>query len=733
MSIRVNSLFLLAVLVAVPCCFSQPVFNVKDFGAVGDGVTLDSPAINSAIAAAGNAGGGTVTFPPGNYFCGSLHLTNNLTLYLSNNAVILASPTNMDDPETNPWSSYQDFGHSHFHNSMIWGWGLSNLTIAGPGKIDGNGKLQSSPDNSPANPGQGNKVLALVQCTNVVLNSLTIIHAGHFGLLANGCSNMTVVGVQFLCSAGSTHRDAFNLISSSAVLVSNCVIQGSDDAMVLKSDYALGQKINSHDIVVTGCQIFSTQNNALQFGSETVGDFSNVSWSHLDLTQAGKAGIGITSNDGSIIDGITYDDITMSNCACPIHIKLSNQGRAPGPPPVGRIRNISIRNVVAVHSVSIDGGITPRTNTATIDGYSDNAGTIIPVENITFSNVNLSTIGNRPATAITNYPVQNNNWTPDSMGLRPSFGWYIRFAQNISFTNCQVHFDQDDDRPAIIADTVTNIFFSGFSADVGVNDTNYDIGFLHAVNYQVSGAVATANAPVPGAALRVVPTNGIVVPPAPVTNFFFEAESIPFTTNGAAAALQTDSNSSAGKWEALEALATNGNPYIEYTLANVPAGTYQLNLKYKGNTGRGIITHAVDGAPLNDSLDQYSAAQTYPEVSLGTVTFTNTGSHVVRQTVVGKNPANTGQPWASADRFALLLLQPPSPVLTPAIVFTSGVARFSGTGYPTLSYRVQVTTNLGSGPWITLESIAADAGGGLSFVDTNPTAQTARFYRLVTP
>src|SRR5271154_447166 len=87
-------------------CFAQttPIFNVTDpaYGATGNGTTLDSPAINKAIAAAGAAGGGTVTFPPGNYLCGSIHLSNcpvNLTLYLSNSAVIWASATNIDTHE----------------------------------------------------------------------------------------------------------------------------------------------------------------------------------------------------------------------------------------------------------------------------------------------------------------------------------------------------------------------------------------------------------------------------------------------------------------------------------------------------------------------------------------------------------------------------------------------------------------------------------------------------------
>src|SRR5271170_6993170 len=112
---------------AASFCSAQQIFNVKDFGAVGDGVNLDSPAVNAAITAAGAAGGGTVTFPAGNYLCGSIHLTNNLTLYLSNNAVIWASATNIDTHESSAYSSYQDEGHSYFHDSLIWGENLVNL------------------------------------------------------------------------------------------------------------------------------------------------------------------------------------------------------------------------------------------------------------------------------------------------------------------------------------------------------------------------------------------------------------------------------------------------------------------------------------------------------------------------------------------------------------------------------------------------------------------------------
>ena len=122
-------------------------FNVKTFGAKGDGKALDTVAINKTIDAAAAAGGGTVYFPAGKYVSVSIHLKSNIALYLDHGATIVAASTSndakYDAPEPNEWDKYQDFGHSHWHNSLIWGENLNNVSILGPGMIWGKGLVRT--------------------------------------------------------------------------------------------------------------------------------------------------------------------------------------------------------------------------------------------------------------------------------------------------------------------------------------------------------------------------------------------------------------------------------------------------------------------------------------------------------------------------------------------------------------------------------------------------------------
>src|SRR4051812_42528932 len=156
--------------------------NVREHGAAGDGKAIDTPAINRAIDAAAAAGGGTVYFPAGQYLCYSIHLQSNVALFLDQGAVIVAAdplpegkPGGYDEPEpVQKWEAYQDYGHNHWHNSLIWGEDLHDISIYGPGRIWGKGLVRNNgPDARDAagrrTSGIGNKAISLKNCRNVQL------------------------------------------------------------------------------------------------------------------------------------------------------------------------------------------------------------------------------------------------------------------------------------------------------------------------------------------------------------------------------------------------------------------------------------------------------------------------------------------------------------------------------------------------------------------------------------
>jgi polygalacturonase len=463
--------------VCAPALARAATLSVKSFGAKGDGHTNDAAAINAAIAA--GAAGDTVEFPAGTYVSTSIHLRSSITLVLDPGATIQAAGGGFDPAEPNPFGQYQDYGHSHFHDALIWGENLHDVAIIGSGTIDGNGNLVRS---NSVGAGQADKAISLKLINNLTIAGITIRHGGHFGILANGCTNVTVVGVKILTS---TDRDAFNLINSSHVQISDSDIEGSDDAMVLKSDFALGRKIGGSDIHVINSRILSTQNNALQFGSETCGDFSNVSFSGITITAAGKAGIGITSNDGAIIDGVTYDNITMSGTATPIFLKLDNQGRCPGHPPVGRIRNVRISNVTVTHAIDARG----LQFTSTISGKPG-----IPIENVTLQNVKITVPGGHPSSDVGRVPPENDDWTPKSLGVRPSYGWFIRHASNISFQGVETHFDNNDGRPAFRTVDGQGVIINSCVVESG-SGSAYDIGFSQSTGSNATGCVNALGQP----------------------------------------------------------------------------------------------------------------------------------------------------------------------------------------------------------------------------------------------
>lgn len=431
---------------------TELIFEVEEFGAVADGETLNTEFINKAIDSCAAAGGGTIIFSEGVYLSGSIHLRSNVNLEIKSEAIILGAPNNInayDLPEPNKWSEYQDFGHSHFRNALIWGEHLENISIYGGGTINGGGITRNDSE-----PGGGDKALSLKLCDNVSIEEITFKQGGHFAILANGCDNLTIDSVLI-----NTSRDGIDLMSCSNVSVTNCKIHsirynsdgtmgGGDDAIGIKSDYALGQVIPSENIVIENC-FLSSGTNGIQFGSETVGPIKNVTVKNIEIVHAAKAGLGITTNDGSVIENVRFEDIKMSKAAIPIFMIVTDRGRAPGNPPVGKIKDIHFDNILVTDSYDYIKG---RKFTATISGLPGN-----DIENVTFNNIDITYKGGGTADqAIIEVPY-TDEYAPRKLGIRPASGFYIRHTSGLDFDSVAIKFEKEDFRPVMIIEESENI------------------------------------------------------------------------------------------------------------------------------------------------------------------------------------------------------------------------------------------------------------------------------------
>lgn len=470
-------------------------YSVRAFGAKGDGKALDTEAINRAIDAASAKGGGTVYFPAGIYLSFSIRLKSNITIYLDNGSTILAADPVKDKggydlPEPNEFDMYQDFGHSHWKNSLMWGIGIENFALIGQGRIDGQGLSRRSPGprrprtagETPASMGNnvsplgetsdvrdmnglGTKAIALRLSRNITLKDFTIYRGGHFALLATGVDNLTIDNLKV-----DTNRDGFDIDACRGVRVSNSSVNTpNDDAIVLKSSYALGFNRATENVTITNSQVSgfdlgtlldgtfkTTQEFApdkdrvtgrLKLGTESNGGFKNIAISNINFVHC--RGLALETVDGGYIEDVSISNITMRDITtAPIFIRLGARQRAPAGTPVGAIRRVSISNVVA-SGVSAD-------YAAIIAGLNDH-----DIEDVRLSNIRIHFKGGgTKEDAARAVPEGEKSYPEPSMfGITPSYGFYIRHVDGIMFDNVFVTFEKSDARPAFMLDDVKNVEF----------------------------------------------------------------------------------------------------------------------------------------------------------------------------------------------------------------------------------------------------------------------------------
>ncbi len=455
-------------------------YNVIDYGAIGDGSANDTKAINAAIESASKDGGGTVYFPAGNYHSFTIHLQSNITLHLDQGAVLIAESEaggeGYDLPEDSECATkYQDFGHSHWKNSLIYGEDLHDIAIVGQGRIWGKG-LQTY--DKPELKGSGNKAIALKNCRNVIVRDVSILHGGHFCILATGVDNLTIDNVR-----ADADRDAFDLDCCKHLTISNCLVNApTDDGICLKSSFALGYARATENVTITNCQVFGYDHGSmldgtfktefvdeapdanhcitgrLKLGTESNGGFKNIAVSNCVFQHS--RGLCIETADGGAIEDILFNNITMRDIPdTPFFIRLNARMRGPEGTPVGTCRRITISNL-NVYDV---GGRTkePELGAGMVMGIPGHY-----IEDLTLSNIRIYYRGGASKETVDKEVPQNIDIYPDPYRWHsmPAYGIYFRYVKGLNVSDVVFRCINGDERPAFVLDDVHDATFSHVDA-----------------------------------------------------------------------------------------------------------------------------------------------------------------------------------------------------------------------------------------------------------------------------
>jgi len=475
---------------------ASPVFDVRAYGATGDGKTLDTDAVNRAIEAAAAAGGGVVLFSAGSYLCFSIHLKSHVHLYLEEGSAIIAADSpkpgettgynggvyDAAEPKTE-WDAYQDYGHNHWHNSLIWGEDIHDVSITGTGLIWGRG-LSFGAGLSPRGnypiyvaeqPGVGNKAITLKNCRNVLLRDFAMLKCGHFALLLTGVDNLTIDNLKI-----DTDRDGMDIDCCQNVRVSNCTVNSPwDDGICPKSSYALGYARPTRNLTITNCWVTGTyelgtvldgsfkkfapdfhvpRTGRIKCGTESNGGFINITISNCVFE--GCQGYALETEDGALMEDITITNTTMRDLVSgPLFMRLGARLRGPKETTkVGTLKRVLISNLDCYNA--------PQRISCVLSGIPGYA-----IEDVKLSNIYIETAGGGTAEMAKIEPpeLENKYPEPSMFGPMPASGFFMRHMRNVEMSHVEIANATPDARPAFYLTDVERADFFAVTAPRGTD------------------------------------------------------------------------------------------------------------------------------------------------------------------------------------------------------------------------------------------------------------------------
>lgn len=422
---------------------SRASIDVRSFGATGNGTTSDTSAIQHAVDEATRQGA-VVNFPPGRYLSGTVELRSHIKVVFAKGATLVASPDNNQfSPDVpNYGDTFDVLQTANASYALLTGAGLSDVTIEGPGGID----MNRPPKYGVT--GSGPKGIGLRECVNIVIDNLTMAHAPNRNIELMGCEEVTVTRVQIV----DGYVDGIDPDGCKNVHIADCWVDTYDDAIVIKSSFALGRRVDSSNITVERCHVRSST-NGLKIGTETEGNVKGVRFADcvvanrpspgIPLVLAEHGGVAIESADGGHVSDVTVSNIVIQDVAAPLFVRLENRGTAQTVPTPGTLSNVAFKNVRA----------TGATLTSSITGLPGHR-----VQNVTLSDVDLSSKDtvrvDPPLSSVKELPNQYPNAAMFATlsGPLPAAGLYARHVEGLKLSRVILRQPQGDARAGLVID-----------------------------------------------------------------------------------------------------------------------------------------------------------------------------------------------------------------------------------------------------------------------------------------
>ncbi|MBO9617638.1 MAG: right-handed parallel beta-helix repeat-containing protein [Niabella sp.] len=429
--------------------------KVTDYGAAGDGITLNTVTIQQSIDACNAKGGGRVIFPAGHYVSGTILLKNNVTLLLEKGAWIVGS-TDIND-YTNP-DPFKDGLGVDVGWALVAAVDVKNIGITGQGGIDGQGsklkERQILTDTRPESQRWGRRpfLLRIVRCDEVLIKGVSLNYSAAWTTHYFQSRNLQLEDLK-IRSTGVAHNDGIDIDGCQEVRIRNCDIVSGDDALCFKTT---SSKMKCNNITVSDIKLKSNQ-AGIKMGTESMAGFENISIANCYIYDTKNGGIKLLSVDGAQIRNVTISDIKMDNIRTPILLRLGarlsvfRKGQDIQQK-TGLFEKLVLKNI---NAVSAD---TTQLKAATgilITGIPGHKLSGVTLENIRIELPGGGTADEAVAEvpeAIDKYP-EVKTFGP----VIPAYGLWARHAGNINIKNLSFLLRNSDARPAVWMQDVSGL------------------------------------------------------------------------------------------------------------------------------------------------------------------------------------------------------------------------------------------------------------------------------------